>query len=414
MNDFDYKYGTDIFDVVKEEAPTPKKIVGFFRKLAVTILAIAVGGAFLGMGIGAGYVVMQHLLPENHTLIPASQGPGVNSVAHEPVWVTIDPQTPDFSNVISQVKDSVVSINVTAIMQRGGFMPPAERPGAGSGFIFAQDDEYVFVATNNHVIAYATLVTISLDDNEKVNATVIGRDMESDLAVLAVSREALAEKGVPYVVAPLGCSDSMRVTDPVIAIGNAMGAGQTVTKGIISAVDLQITVQDPHTRTQLNLDVLHTDAAVNQGNSGGPLVNQNGEVIGIVTAKLFGHGIEGMGYVLPINNARTILEELKVLGSERHPWLGLGTAVINEAARDLFNLPSTGMMVQSVVEDSPAYHAGIMERDIIVRFGEWPVSNLAEYAAAIAESRPGDEVIIGLYRNGVYMELPLVLGSIMR
>jgi len=404
----EYNYDANIY-----EAPTPKHKIGFFRKLAMAILAIAVGGTFLGIGIGTGYVAMQHFMPESHVEI-STQAPGFNSVSLEPTMVTIDPQTPDFTAVISQVKDSVVSINVTAMVQHGGFLPATEQPGAGSGFIFAQDDDYVFIATNNHVVAYATLVTISLDDNEKVTATVIGADPDSDLAVLAVSREDLAEKGVPYIVAYLGCSDVMRMGDSVVAIGNAMGAGQTATKGIISAVNLQITVQDPNTRTSLTLDVLQTDAAVNQGNSGGPLINQYGEVIGIVTAKLFGQGIEGMGYVLPINNILNILEELKELGSVRHAWVGLQTREINETSRELFNLPATGMIVMEAVPDGPAYHAGIMERDLIVSFGGWPVTDFADFRDAIAQTRPGDEVVVGFYRNGVRMELTIMLGSILR
>ena len=415
----EYSYGTDIYTMEKNPDPTPtpapmpKKRIGFFGKLLIVMLAIAVGGTFLGIGIGTGYVAMQHLLPETY-VEPQVQVPGFNSISLEPALITIDPQTPDFTDVISQVKDSVVSINVTATINRGGFLPPAEQPGAGSGFIFAQNDEYVFIATNNHVVAAATLITISLDDNEKVVAAKIGADEDSDLAVLAVSREDLAEKGVPYIVAPLGCSDSMRMGDSVVAIGNAMGAGQTATKGIVSAVNLQITVQDPHTRTSLNLDVLQTDAAVNQGNSGGPLINQHGEVIGIVTAKLFGHGIEGMGYVLPINNIRYLLEELKLQGSIRHPWSGIGSEEISEVHRNLFNLPSAGIIVMSTIPDGPAYHAGIKERDLIVNFGGQPITTMAEFREAIAAHRPGDEVIIGFYRSGEYMELPLVLGGITR
>ena len=418
----EYNYGTDIFDMEKSTEPTPtptpitvpmpNKRIGFLGKLLLTMLAIAVGGTFLGIGIGTGYVAMQHFMPEVHIETPA-QSPGFSSISLEPAMITIDPQTPDFTDVIAQVKDSVVSVNVTALVSRG-FLPDAEQPGAGSGFIFAQNDEYVFIATNNHVVASATTITISLDDNEMVAATKIGADKESDLAVLAVSREALADKGVPYIVAALGCSDSMRMGDSVVAIGNAMGAGQTATKGIVSAVNLQITVQDPNTRTSLTLDVLQTDAAVNQGNSGGPLINQNGEVIGIVTAKLFGQGIEGMGYVLPINNISHILEELKVEGSVRHPWVGVESQEISEAVRHLFNLPATGVIITSVVPDGPAYHAGIMARDLIVSFGEHPVTSMAEFRDAIAANRPGDEITVGFYRNGEYMELVLVLGGITR
>jgi len=422
MNDFNHD--KDIFETTTHDYhPTPvytrppevpEKKPGFARYLAVTLLSVAIGGAFLGLGLVGGYVVMRHFLPQPPpTIIAAQSGPGFHSIALEPMIVSIDPNIPDFTSVIASAKDAVVSINVSAVVQRGGLFPSVEQPGAGSGFIFAQDEDYVFVATNNHVIANASVITISLDDNERVYARTIGTDAESDLAVLAVSKADLEEKGVPFSIIELGCSDSMRMGDSVVAIGNAMGAGQTATKGIVSAVNLQIVVNDPNSRIPLTLDVLQTDAAVNQGNSGGPLINHYGEVIGIVTAKLFGQGIEGMGYVLPINDIRELLLMLKEEGSTRHAFIGLITVPITETIRGQFNLPALGMLVREggVAQDGPAYHAGIMEWDLIVQFNGQVITNFEEYRDALFASRPGDEVIIGVYRNRVFMEIPVVLGS---
>ena len=390
--------------------PSPKKQKSFFRKFGMVLLAVAIGGCFLGLGMGVGYIAMQYWLPEPTATEAEHLHTTVNSIAHEPIIISIDPQIPDFTEVIAKVKDSVVSINVTTTATRG--ILPMEQTGAGSGFIFAEDDENVFIATNHHVIAYANIITISLDDNEKVNAHLIGSDPEIDLAVLVVTKTALEEKGVPFTVAYLGCSDGMRMGDSVVAIGNAMGAGQTATKGIISAVNIDITVQDPNTRSVLTLEVLQTDAAVNQGNSGGPLINQHGEVIGIVTAKLFGHGIEGMGYVLPINNVREILENLRGLVPEHQVWLGVGWSEVDEYIRDMFNLPSTGRMVERVEPGGPAYNAGIMQRDLVVSFNGYPVACIYDLREAIAATQPGDEAVIGLYRRLEYMEITVVLGSI--
>ena len=398
---------------VREPAPAPMymppKKNNFARTLLLIIVAVAIGGTFLGLGLGAGYGAMQHFLPE--TPVVETQAPaGFHSVSLAPVAITIDPHIPDFTDVIAMVKDSVVSINVTATVSRG-FLPPMEQPGAGSGFIFAEDEDYVFIATNNHVVANANAITISLDDNERVDARIIGTDPESDLAVLAASKADLEEKGAPFTVVQLGCSDSIRMGDSVVAIGNAMGAGQTATKGIVSAVNLQITVNDPNSRIPLTLDVLQTDAAVNQGNSGGPLINQHGEVVGIVTAKLFGHGIEGMGYVLPINDINDLLHRLKEQGSTRHAFIGLMTNMITEDIRSQFNLPAVGMLVREVVPDGPAYAAGIIEWDLIVQFNGKSITNLDEYREALFASRPGDEVVIGIYRNRQFMEITVVLGS---
>ncbi|MCL2404234.1 MAG: trypsin-like peptidase domain-containing protein [Defluviitaleaceae bacterium] len=410
MNNFNHN--SDLYGPATYIAPPPEKRNSFARYLAVTMLAVAIGGAFLGLGLAAGYTTTRHFLPEPPPAVEvANNNPGFNSISLEPMIIAIDPQIPDFTQVIATAKDAVVSINVMAAVPRSGFFNVTEQPGAGSGFIFAQDDDYVFIATNNHVIANATTITISLDDNERVDARAIGTDIESDLAVLAVSKAALEEKGVPFTVVDLGCSDSMRMGDSVVAIGNAMGAGQTATKGIISAVNLQITVNDPNSRVPLTLDVLQTDAAVNQGNSGGPLINHHGEVIGIVTAKLFGQGIEGMGYVLPINDIRDLLLMLKEEGSTRHAFIGLITVQINEQIRNQFNLPSLGLLIREVVPDGPSCIAGLEEWDLIVQFDGKPITNLEEYREALFASSPGDEVIIGLYRNRVFLEIPVVLGS---
>ena len=420
MNDYrDNMDNLEVFEptvtpttIVTTQYPHERKKSGFARKLLLTMLAVAVGGIFLGLGLSVGYIAMQHFVEtraEEPTLI--AQEPAVYTIAHERQVITIDSQTPDFTEIIAQVKDSVVSIQVTTALRGGGFLPPSEHHGAGSGFIFAMDDEYVFIATNHHVVANTSAITVSLDDNERVPANMIGSEPDYDLAVLAVSLEVLEEKGVPFSIAALGCSDRMRMGDSVVAIGNAMGAGQTVTKGIISAVNLQITVQDQSARTSLTLDVMQTDAAVNQGNSGGPLVNQYGEVIGIVTAKLFGHGIEGMGYVLPTNNIYDFLMEIKELGTERHAWLGIHSEEVNENIRSMFNLPSTGLLIRMVVEDSPAYHAGFQEWDLLVSFDGHPVANHPELLAAMSLRRPGDEASVGVYRNGELIEISIVLGS---
>jgi len=164
----------------------------------------------------------------------------------------------------------------------------------------------------------------------------------------------------------------------------------------------------------LTLDVLQTDAAVNQGNSGGPLINQNGEVIGIVTAKLFGHGIEGMGYVLPVNDVRDLLIDLQEQGPTRHVWLGIYHEEITEPIRQMFNLPATGVLVTRVVEYSPAYFSGFMEWDLMVSFGGLEVTSRDDFLLALWEHEPGDEVVVGVYRNGVLIELVVELGSITR
>jgi len=374
------------------------------NKFLVTVILLILGGATLGVGVGVGYAIGQNFLPEAE----AAEDIGtVTSVRINPLTVPIDPQEPSIADIIPQVKDAVVSISVYANINRpfGGVMP-----GSGSGFIFYKDDDYVYIATNNHVIENATQIFISLDDNENVQAHVIGTYEGSDLAVIAVSRAELDEKGVPYTVATLGDSDAMRMGDTVLAIGNAMGEGQTVTKGIVSATGLTITVNDPNTRLSLTLDVMQTDAAVNRGNSGGPLLNHHGEVIGVVTAKLMGSDIEGMGYALPINEARLILEDLKQTGAVRQPFIGIHPEDFSEFMRGLFNMPYTGVLVRDVVPDSPAEAAGMLPGDLIIYFEDERITGTAELGEQLVGVRPGDEVAVTVFRDGEYVVLRIVLG----
>jgi len=215
---------------------------------------------------------------------------------------------------------------------------------------------------------------------------------------------------VPYSIAQLGDSDAMRMGDTVLAIGNAMGEGQTVTKGIVSATGLTITVGDPGMRNRVTLDVMQTDAAVNRGNSGGPLLNHNGEVIGIVTAKMMGSDIEGMGYALPINEASVILFDLKETGAVRQPFMGITHDEISEFLRSLFNLPYSGVIIRSVQPGSPAEEAGIQVDDIIIYFNGVRTYGRTEFVEELNNHRPGDVIAITVFRDGEHVQLTLTLG----
>jgi serine protease Do len=384
------------------------------KKVFLIILAVCLGGATLGLGLGAGYAITRHFMPETEIVANVIDGSEnvITTVRLNPLVVPIDTHEPSFVEIIPDAKSAVVSISVTAPASRS---LRGEVPGSGSGFIFAKDDEYVFIATNNHVVEGTNTINVSLDDNENIPARVVGYDRASDVAVIAALRAEMEAKEVPFRLAQMGDSDLLRMGDSVIAIGNAMGEGQTVTRGIVSAVSLSIEI--PDTRHRLSLDVLQTDAAVNRGNSGGPLVNQHGEVIGIVTAKLIGADIEGMGYALPINNVYPLLMDIVETGSVRRTDIGLTAAQeITEFRRGLFNLPSTGVLVQGIIEGSPSCIAGLLRDDLIVQFGNHRISNREDFEDALGSFRPGDEVVIHVYRENesrefIRMEVPVVLGS---
>ena len=373
------------------------------RKLKVFLIAIAIclGAATLGAGLSAGYAISTHFLPNASENVMPIHTEGITSVRINPFTVPIDPFEADFVDVISEVKDAVVSISIGAIIGL------TEDIGAGSGFIFYIDDDFVFIATNNHVVDGAARISISLDDNESLPALVVDANSELDLAVLAVSLELIMEKDSPFTVLNFGDSDMMRIGDTVVAIGNAMGEGQTVTKGIISALDIDIVINEPRS-PRLELNVLQTDAAVNRGNSGGPLINRNGEVIGIVTAKQIGSGIEGMGYALPSNNVFDVLMDMKSAQFAPPVFIGIEFLFLNDFEAGLFNLPAAGILVQRVLEDSPAERAGLLGNDLIVSVDGIAIVSVEEM---LRDLTPGQEVVFGVYRLGERIELPLILGS---
>jgi len=389
-----------------EPVPTPPTRNG--RKFLLALLLIVIGAGSLGIGFAIGHVIGQSFnnSPQEEAALIDRE---IVTVRVNPLTIPIDPtaQDPNIADIIPLVKDAVVSISVVANTGR-----PFAMPGSGSGFIFYQDEDSVFIATNYHVIENATSISVSLDDNENVAAQVVGTHPQSDIAVISVPLTELMEKGVPFSVAQLGDSDVMRMGDTVLAIGNAMGEGQTVTKGIVSATGLTITVGDPNTRTRLTLDVMQTDAAVNRGNSGGPLLNHHGEVIGIVTAKMMGTDIEGMGYALPINEAGAILWELKERGNIRQPFIGIGHDEFSEFMRSLFNMPYTGNLIRSVSPGSPAEAAGILVNDLMVYFNGVRTYGRYEFLSELATLRPGDQVVIVMYREGELVELTVTLGAV--
>jgi serine protease Do len=405
MDEFNIYEPVETPEAPEIQKPTPPKHTG--RKILLALLIIVAGCATLGVGIGIGNTIGQNLIPET-IAEEAPTDTQITTVRVNPLAIPINPQDPSIADIIPQVKDAVVSISVLAASNRPFGI---DMPGSGSGFIFYEDADSVFIATNNHVIEGAHQITISLDDNENVIAHVVGTDPASDLAVIAVSKADLAEKGVPFTVASLGDSDIMRMGDTVLAIGNAMGEGQTVTKGIVSALDLTITVGDAGMRNRITLDVMQTDAAVNRGNSGGPLLNHHGEVIGVVTAKMMGNDIEGMGYAIPMNEAYAILRQLKESGSVLQPFIGIQHEEISEFLRDLFSLPYSGMLIRAIVPDSPAEAAGLMENDLIIYFNGVRTPGRTAFVEALLSHRPGDVVTITVFRDGDTVDIELTLGA---
>lgn len=269
-----------------------------------------------------------------------------SSVDQRPVVVSNDEQIN--IDVFERVHPAVVNIAATTLTMNF-WMQVIPQEGQGSGFII---DERGYILTNNHVVAKAQKLTVTLGDGKKVAASLVGRDLSSDLAIIQIP------KNMVSAVATLGNSDNVKVGQKAIAIGNPFGLSQTLTTGIISALNREIRGESGDTLAGL----IQTDAPINPGNSGGPLLNSNGEVIGINTAifSLSG-GYQGIGFAIPINKAKEVATQLITTGRFAQPWLGISGLALTEDLARVLNVSATeGVLVVEVVQGSPAERAGLL------------------------------------------------------
>jgi len=358
---------------------------------------VAVGGCATGFGFSAGNFALGKLAADQSLVETFAESPAIsNSGLLSVVSITSGLSTPSsVSDVFNVIKDSVVSISV--LVQKTGYFNQVQTgQGAGSGVVFQEDAEYIYIVTNYHVINQATKCTISFDDKIQVAAGFIGAYPNADIAVIKVRKSDLNAAGVKdYKIATFANSDSVHVGDMVIAVGNANGGGKSATFGIISVVGRQITDDAGQI-----LNFLQTDAAINPGNSGGALVNINGEVIGINTAKLVSNGIEGIGYAIPSSEAVSLVGQIMSASSDSgaKPALGVLTIDITQAIKNQFGFPVTGVYVDSVTQGSTADTIGIKSGDIITAFNGDSVATGKQLTSDIVKTKVGDTVTVTVIR----------------
>ena len=337
---------------------------------------------------------------------------------------------------------SVVAITTVSVQEIPSFFGYSSHQyksaSTGSGIIVGDNDDELLIATNNHVVDGATTLsvcfigddvanaeteTVNAGDNgdlnveDAVSAKIKGTDADNDLAVVAVKKSDIPEDTLNQIkIAQIGSSDDLAVGQQVVAIGNALGYGQSVTSGWISALNRTISTDDGTNSTGL----IQTDAAINPGNSGGALLNMKGELIGINSAKYADSAVEGMGYAIPISKAKPILEELmnretrEKVDSSKKGYLGVSLASLTTEAIEMYNLP-TGAFVRNVEDDSPAQEAGICKGDIIVKFDGQKVSDGDDLLDKLQYYKSGEkiEAVIARATNGEYEEntVELTLGT---
>jgi serine protease Do len=291
---------------------------------------------------------------------------------------------PDFRPVVAEVMPSVVS--VTTEMVVSGFFGQSTEYVAGSGILI---DDKGYIVTNNHVVENAQSIYVELADGKTFPANTVGTDTLSDLAVIKIDATDL-----PY--AYWGDSSSLSVGEWVLAIGNALGEGITATEGIVSRLNVSVDVGEGNTLYGL----IQTTAAVNPGNSGGPLVNMSGEVIGITSVKIVASEVEGIGYAISSDEAKPIIQHLIRYGHVTYPWLGVGLYTVDPSLAAAMNLSvDRGALIVDLVADSPADTAGLREGDIIIRFGGKEINDVADLVQAIRSSPIEQEVEIVFVRG---------------
>lgn len=272
---------------------------------------------------------------------------------------------------------------------------PQTVPGVGSGFIISQDG---YILTNEHVIEGATDIQVVVNGYDKsFPAKVVGKDFDLDLAILKIE----SDKNLPTLT--LGDSDQAKVGNWVVAIGNPLGLDHTVTVGVISAKERPVTVED---RQYKNL--LQTDASINPGNSGGPLLNLQGEVIGINTA--VSSTAQGIGFAIPSSTVQEVLDELLKNGKISRPWIGVYLQPVTEELADYFGLSKTeGAIVQSVIADSPADKANLQRGDVILEFNKKQIKSTTDLQEAVKEVKIGDKVGALIWRNKQLVNVTLTI-----
>jgi serine protease Do len=331
----------------------------------------------------------------------------------------------DAVSVVEHDMPAIVSITSTVVYQnfsQFGYNPfgmggTYTATGAGSGVIIGDDGTDILIVTNNHVVADSDSLTVTFCNETTADAAIKGTNANNDLAVVAVPISSLDESTLGVIRAiEVGDSDSLVLGQRVIAIGNALGLGQSVTTGVISATSRQITTDEGTT-----MNLLQTDAAINPGNSGGALLDASGRLIGINVAKSGISGSEGVGFAIPITGAKSIITELmnqqtrKKVDESQYPYLGVKLQDINSSIARMYNMP-VGIMVYSLEPDSPAEKAGIRKNDIITKFDGQTVSSYSDLSGLLPYYAGGTTVDITVQRfeNGEYGEVVVPVTLVMR
>lgn len=380
----------------------PKK--GYMKKVALVVGAAVLFGAVGGVTMqGTSYLTGKLLGKNTKSTVGTTK-----TVSNAKLTTSTSTVTSDVSDIVENTLPSIVSITNMSVQEVQNFfggISQQESESAGSGIIISQNDSELLVVTNNHVVEGSDTLTVTFNDGNSVEAQIKGTDSARDLAVVAVPLDKISDDTMNAIkVATLGDSDSLKVGEPAIAIGNALGYGQSVTTGIVSATGRTIDGFDG--------EYIQTDAAINPGNSGGALLNANGEVIGINSAKINSSAVEGMGFAIPISDASDVIQNLmnketrSKVSDEERGYLGIKGYDVSEEGAQMYNMP-TGVYVKEVMSGGGAEKAGLTKGSIITGFEGNSISSMSSLQEQLQYYKAGEEVTLTVQipdKNGEYTE----------
>jgi len=380
----------------------PKK--GYMKKVALVVGAAVLFGAVGGVTMqGTSYLTGKLLGKNTKSTVGTTK-----TVSNAKLTTSTSTVTSDVSDIVENTLPSIVSITNMSVQEVQNFfggISQQESESAGSGIIISQNDSELLVVTNNHVVEGSDTLTVTFNDGNSVEAQIKGTDSARDLAVVAVPLDKISDDTMNAIkVATLGDSDSLKVGEPAIAIGNALGYGQSVTTGIVSATGRTIDGFDG--------EYIQTDAAINPGNSGGALLNANGEVIGINSAKINSSAVEGMGFAIPISDASDVIQNLmnketrSKVSDEERGYLGIEGYDVSEEGAQMYNMP-TGVYVKEVMSGGGAEKAGLTKGSIITGFEGSSISGMSSLQEQLQYYKAGEEVTLTVQipdKNGEYTE----------
>lgn len=405
-----YNRKEEVIDTVYEERKEPVRKGGFIGKAVKTLLGAAVFGIVAaGSFIGVNHIyssinpdaapIQVHIgYNKNNNSLNFMGAEGKQIAATTITNGVINPTT-SVKEVVKSTMPSIVTITSTFTQNYNWFgrQGSEDYDGGGSGIIVGENDTELLIATNNHVVEGAKTIVVNFIDEEQAEAIIKGTDAIADLAVVAIQKKDIKAETLNKIkIAQLGNSEDVEVGEMAIAIGNALGYGQSTTVGYISAKDREVAIAADKTMV-----LLQTDAAINPGNSGGALLNMEGEVIGINTVKYAANEVEGMGFAIPISRAMPIINDLmnrEVIAESEKGYLGVYIDNVTEEVSSLFNWP-VGVLVKSPIEGGAAQKAGVVNGDIIVKVDDTEVTNVVQLQEKIGSYRYGTEVKLTIMRN---------------